>query len=522
MHVFDRAGPEGSLRPLSFQEVWAAQGRTHQEWKATVEKCAGSPKTAYQEGCRATGMRTAESLLTLAVLVACEKGGCRVAGAIRDGPTDESLVRLLMWLRKWKNGDFGKEGQRKAGGVRKVVSLLGEALWLEALDDEDGVGDCRAGGRRRKADVAKAEAHLVGPCMSLPFDGDVVGRVEDWLEANMMGDKAESTIRVYQGMWNKWCAWAERQQWDTPYLAPKEDKLEKENKILAFLGYMGWLNFSAASLKQAVSAIKDAHKRAGAGDPTEGHFRLWVLMNALDRRASRKPRRLGVTPGMLVWIGKQFQNTPGTFGEVKVDAVMVQAALLTAWFFMMRASEFCDSNGLNLEAVLRGVDVKLTKDGEAAEFGCANEVTVQFRKTKADQEAFGSCKTMGMTGKAFLCPVKAMENYRIVCPGRFQGMDAERPLFRWGNGSMLRRTEVHFLLQKAAKAEGLPSERFLSHALRIGGASALYQVSGDIELVKRMGRWSSSAVQRYLFDGGDVVKQLSAKMADLDRRIHYT
>ena len=240
-------------------------------------------------------------------------------------------------------------------------------------------------------------------------------------------------------------------------------------------------------------------------------------VNEEDRRASRKPRRLGVTPGMLVQIGNQFLNTPGTFGEVKVDAMMVQAALLTAWFFMMRASEFCDSSGLNLEGVLRGVDVKLTKDGEPAEFGCADEVTVQFQKTKADQEAFGSCKAMG-----FPMPGQSHGLYRIVCPDRFQGMDAERPLFVWGNGSMLRRTEVQFLLQKAAKAEGLPSERFLSHSLRIGGASALYQVFGNIELVKRMGRWSSSTVQRYLFDGGDVVKQLSVKMADLDRRIHYS
>ena len=58
-------------------------------------------------------------------------------------------------------------------------------------------------------------------------------------------------------------------------------------------------------------------------------------VNEEDRRASRKPRRLGVTPGMLVQIGNQFLNTPSTFGEVKVDAMMVQAALLTAWFFMM-------------------------------------------------------------------------------------------------------------------------------------------------------------------------------------------
>ena len=269
-------------------------------------------------------------------------------------------------------------------------------------------------------------------------------------------------------------------------------------------------------------AIKDAHKRAGAGDPTEGLFRVWVLMGALDRKAARKPRRLGITPGMLEWVGRQFQEMPRKFGEVKVDAVMVQAALLTAWFFMMRASEFCDSNGLNLDHILRGVDVKLTKDGQTADIGSSNEVTVQFRKTKSDQEAFGSCKTMGKTGRQFLCPVEALENYRMVCPGRFNGPEALRPLFRWGSGMTLKRTEVQYLLQKAATAEGLPADRFLSHSLRIGGASALYQVTADVELVKRMGRWSSSAVQRYLHDGGHVLKELSGRMARVDLRVHYT
>ena len=69
------------------------------------------------------------------------------------------------------------------------------------------------------------------------------------------------------------------------------------------------------------------------------------------------------------------------------------------------------------------------------------------------------------------------------------------------------------VLQKAAKAEGLPADRFMSHSLRIGGASAL---------VKRVGRWSSSAAQRYLYDSGEVLKHLSGKMARVNQRIHYT
>lgn len=526
LYVYDRAAPEGHVRPLSFEEVWKAQGRSPHEWIEAVEN-AGGEEAAYAEGCRATGVRTAESLPAWAATVAHGRGA-QVAGAIRDRPQDESLARLLIWLRLWKRGEFGQESDSwKAGGCRRAtVSRLGEALWLEVLEDEENFvenHDRKAGGRRGRAALKQeAESKLGVGDQGQGFDGDVHGKVEDWLEANLCGDKADSTAKAYAGAWSKWCIWTERQQWPSHYLNPKEDKLENENKILAFLGYLGWLNFSSASLKQAVFAIKDAHKRAGAGDPTEGQFRLWVLMNGLDRRAARKPRRLGVTPAMLQWVGRQFAGSMNLRGEGRVDGVMVQAALLTAWFFMMRASEFCDSNGVNVDHVLRGLDVKLSKEDEPVEVGLATEVTVQFRKTKADQEAFGSCKTMARTGVAHLCPVEALDAYRKVCPGRFQGAEAHKPLFRWGNGTMLKRVEVQFLLQRAATAVGLPPERFLSHSLRIGGASALFQASADIELVKRMGRWTSSSVQRYLYDGGQALKELAGKMAQVDKKIHYT
>ena len=172
-------------------------------------------------------------------------------------------------------------------------------------------------------------------------------------------------------------------------------------------------------------------------------------VNEEDRRASRKPRRLGVTPGMLVQIGNQFLNTPGTFGEVKVDAMMVQAALLTAWFFMMRASEFCDSSGLNVEGVLRGVDVKLTKDGEPAEFGCADEVTVQFRKTKADQEAFGSCKAMGF-------PMPGQSHGLPYCmPGRIPGHGCGTSVVRVGKWLDAEEDGGAVLAAEGSKGRGL-------------------------------------------------------------------
>lgn len=325
--LYDRCGPPGAIRALTYEEVWVCQGRSKEEWCAALRRTRRSEKELFEEGCKATGIHTAQTLLTLAGLVLGvtqeEKSEETRAGAVRDGPQDESLARLLLWLRKWKRGEFGQEGQgRRAGGVcLEQVWFWGETLWCDALDDLHAEQwECcdwaKAGGRKKResAEERLGKASIKDDAVAQPFDGDVQGRVEDWLEANMTGDKAESTARAYASMWQKWVAWAQRQQWLTPYLNPSDSKLMNENKMPGFLGYLGWLGASAASMKQALFALKDAHKRAGYGDPTTEAFRVWLLVNALDRRAARKPRRLGVTPGMLRWIGTQLSVGEGTRG----------------------------------------------------------------------------------------------------------------------------------------------------------------------------------------------------------------
>ena len=352
--VYDRCGVPGHVRQLSPLEVWWCQGRTTEEWHAALAKC-GSEEKAKIEGCRATGAQTAQTLLMAAA--ALYRGGaeksCEKAGAVRDYQ-DESLAKLLLWLRRWRKKDFGEDrgpDDRRAGGVTICnVSRYAEAMWLEAMEELENYAmmSWHAGGRKKRADANEERGNSlvrneVGAL--LPFDGGVTLRVDEWLEANMHGDKAESTSRAYQSSWQKWVAWARRQAWDSEYLDPKQAKLDNENKLLAFLGYMGWLGASPATMRQTLASIKDYHKRAGAGDPTEGMYRIWLLVNSLDRRTSKKPRRLGVTPGMLKWIGGQLSGGVQLRGEKRVDSVMLQAALLTAWYFMMRASEYCDSGG---------------------------------------------------------------------------------------------------------------------------------------------------------------------------------
>eukprot|EP00435_Cladocopium_sp_Y103_P075122 s366_g54.t1 len=300
-----------------------------------------------------------------------------------------------------------------------------------------------------------------------------------------IGDKSQATERAYAGAWAKWKAWARRQQWVSEYLDRSEDAVERENKLLAYVGYLGWLGASVNTIRQNIFAIKMAHKRVGAGDVTDGMHRIWILLGGDSENFLYSCRRRNGVRG-------------------------------SAWFYMLRCKELADPNGVDEDMILRGCDVRFSTDGLAVETD-PEEVTIQFRRTKVDQLSFGDAKTLKATGRRFLCPVEALFRMRRFWPGRFQNCskDSSEPLFQWASGGVLKRLEIQHLLQKAAHGVGLPRDRFLSHSLRVGGATALYQATSDIELVKRLGRWSSSAVHRYLQDGGEVTCA-SRRVADVN------
>ena len=188
---------------------------------------------------------------------------------------------------------------------------------------------------------------------------------------------------------------------------------------------------------------------------------------------------------------------------------------------MLGAKEFCDSSGVDEGMILRGTDVQFSVRGEVVQEK-AEEVTIQFRKTKADQTASGTCRTLLRTGVKYMCVVSALEDLKEAAPRRLgKGPESHMLVFRWASGQVMKRLEFQHILQRAAKEVGLPAERFQSHLLRIGGASALYQATGEVEVVKRSRRWTSSGVHRYLHDGGDVIKGIAKQMAEVEY-VHYT
>ena len=150
---------------------------------------------------------------------------------------------------------------------------------------------------------------------------------------------------------------------------------------------------------------------------------------------------------------------------------------------------------------------------------------VQFRKTKADQMAFGCTRTHYQVenGGEELCVVRAVAELRKEFPERFGGgREAPLPAFRWTDGRMVRREDLQKFAEAAANQVGLPKQRFRSHSFRIGGASAMLHATGQFDLVKRFGRWSSDAVHVYLHESAHQWKGIAEKMARDRSAVHYT
>ena len=503
-YVYDRRGPGGHVRRLDPEELWVLQGRQLRDLPANIPA-----EVAVIEGVRATGVQTAANLVTmggqiLCELIAREAGELNPgkAGMMPDATGAEAMAQILLWLRRWKRGELRRnppsyqaDTTRAGGGTGPPLRRLwrwSEAWWwAQCMDEEEEdeaytlefaneIKGSYAGGRTKaKTDPLKVAEKVGAQAVHLtkslaPFCGDVRERVDEWLEENMTGDKSAATEKAYGGAWMKWCAWARRQGWPDEFLNRNVDPIENENRVLAYVGYLGWLGASPNTIRQHIFAMKMVHKRSGRGDPLDGMHRVWILVNALDRRSTtRKPRRLGVTPEMLVWLGENLVDplVNDRHSIPYAEAVMVMAALELAWFFMLRAKEFGESNGVDESMITRGCDIRLSHQGVAKPVGEATEISLFFRKTKNDQLAFGDTKTLQATGRKHLCPVEALDRMRQVWTMRFLPGHAEstKPLFRWSNGQVIKRIEIQHFLQEAAVGVGLPPGRFMSHSLRIGG-----------------------------------------------------
>ena len=346
---------------------------------------------------------------------------------------------------------------------------------------------------------------------------DYFKRLEDAKVAMIMEAVAPSTSRIYTIGWRHWvlfCRIRERSPVLQSETADAAARRTDEEELLLFIVHLAvTLTKAVSTIKQRLFGIKYQHVAIGAGDPLAGKPRVWLALRGLARRDGARPRKLPTTARMMLGIRAKYDP------ERNADHAAIWFALAVAWFYLMRVGEYAWSNGWDHDKVLCGADVAGRLAGApSSNLSEADELIVWFKASKVDQLKAGEARNHYRTGTQ-LCPVAAAANLQRHFPERFT-VDRHLPLCRWQNGNPIKREQLQEVLEQAAREEGLPPEQMRTHSLRIGGATALYHIYQDVELIKRFGRWSSNAFHRYLWEANEMTRGVAAGMAGDTTSLH--
>ena len=510
MLVVDYLNKESPVRHLTIEEEWLTNGGTRTQIHQARTR-GMSDQDLKGETLRCMPQRTAHHLMGWAERARIE-GQENKVGVCRDKDRRKMDDVVQAWLRAWRGTPEAPrrnfEEALRASDEKKV----GGGVKRRRPGSAPPGGDVRpvALGRSRERLVLDANLRL--------------SRDKAWLDAlaaeAVMSKLSEGSRASYEVGWRQWCTWRRVQQKDI-YLKgeTRDQRKEDEDDMLRFLTFLAKVMRRAeGTVRQRLFALKMGHVVAGYEDPTLHRTRLWAALTGFKRWQPETKRKYPVLPCMMRWI-KQHLDESDSFS--KGDKVALWTAMTTAFFFLLRASEYLvqANRSWSTRRVLKGCEVEGRTNNQTCRIQNAQEVVIYLTGSKTDQYNQGTIRNHYRSGDLCLCPVRALGEMERYYPERFRGAEAEEPLFRFEDGTPITRDDIHGMVQLAAVADGQQGARFGSHSLRIGGATALYQGTKDLEQVKRFGRWTSDAFHGYLWESHERQEGLAARMAKADGQL---
>ena len=261
-----------------------------------------------------------------------------------------------------------------------------------------------------------------------------------------------------------------------------------ENVACLYVAFLAEQNLSHGTIKSYLSAIRRGQIVRGLGDPFVASWPLLesTLKGVKRQQAKKSPTqsqpRLPVTPqilGHLRDIWDRDKHNP--------DHIMLWAACCMCFFGFLRSGEITVPSLSTYDpgAHLSAGDVRVDKATDP------DMVRVHIKASKTDPFRKGVFVYLGRTDKK-LCPVAAISAYMAL-----RGLE-EGPFFLFSSGCTLSRERLVRHMRQALEEAGLSNRGFSGHSFRIGAATTA--AAGGIEdcLIKTLGRWESSAYQRYV------------------------
>ena len=262
---------------------------------------------------------------------------------------------------------------------------------------------------------------------------------------------------------------------------------EWEDRLILFVGFLIDQNSKSATIASYVSAIKVVLRLENIVIQEDRY-----LINSLTRvcryRNDKVTNRFPIHKHFLISILQQIREL---FGIQPYLSTLYQTIFTTGYCGLLRVGELSHS-----DHVLRARDVHIGKNKERLLLVLHSSKTHgKHNKPQTISITTDTKEKKYFVKKHRCCPYQAIRNYIAVRDG-FKLPDEQ--FFMFSDNLPVFPQHVRTPLKIAIDRTGVDSKNFNVHSLCIGRCCDLLKLGLSVETIKKIGRWKSNAVFKYL------------------------
>ena len=298
--------------------------------------------------------------------------------------------------------------------------------------------------------------------------------MDEILETLKLNTTRSSTAATYYRVWKSF-----------NQFVVKLDKVPNnwEQRLSLYLSYLVDSGTQSSSLKSYISAIKKTLLLVNHNL----NFDM-VLFNSLSKACKirndvvkiRRPIRTGLLDQLLFEMEHHFRH------QYYLETLYKSIFILT-YYGMLRIGEVTQ-----LKHVLKAKNINNGTNKNKIMLilysSKIHNVNVLPQKIKVSQ-------TTGKEGKQFFCPFLTIRKFLHL---RGPYVHDDEQFFIFQDRSPVKPIHVHNLLRILLKKLTLNADLYDCHSVRAGRASQLIKLGYTVDEVKRLGRWKSNAVYKYI------------------------
>ena len=264
-----------------------------------------------------------------------------------------------------------------------------------------------------------------------------------------------------------------------------------EDRLVLFVGYLIQTKHKAGTIRSYVSVIKAVLMEVNV-KINEDKYLLNALIKACRYHNSHIMTRLPIQRGMLNMLIDQLSTM---FSTQPYLAVLYKAIIATSYFGMLRVGEVTQS-----QHVIKAKDVHIGENkykmmlilySSKTHWKDMSPQIVKIsviRKTRMKSSSSSSSTHMH-------CPFQLLRDYVHI----WKSYKSEtEQFFVFSDHSPVSGLQFRKTLKLCLSLAGFDKENFNCQSFHLGRACDLMKMNVSVETIKKLGRWKSNAVFRYL------------------------